>query len=140
MHKRCSKCGETKPVSDFGRRKASKDGLQIWCKKCTNGYARKWGRENADHVSKTHRAYYRANREKWVEDRETYRERHPDKISARNTVNNALYRGEIAKPDSCEDCGRLTESRRLHAHHDDYSKPLEVKWKCLRCHWDEHRQ
>jgi len=30
--KRCTKCGETKPVSEFWKSKQAKDGLQCWCK------------------------------------------------------------------------------------------------------------
>lgn len=32
--KTCTKCGVTKPSSEFGKRKAAKDGLRAWCKEC----------------------------------------------------------------------------------------------------------
>ena len=32
--KQCSKCGEQKPLSDFHKKKANKDGLQNACKSC----------------------------------------------------------------------------------------------------------
>lgn len=32
--KPCKKCGETKDLSEFSKCKASKDGLQYWCKPC----------------------------------------------------------------------------------------------------------
>src|SRR5665213_303225 len=32
--KRCPKCGETKPVSAFGKDARQKSGLRIWCKFC----------------------------------------------------------------------------------------------------------
>lgn len=34
--KQCTKCKETKPVSEFGRRSASKDGYQWRCRPCRN--------------------------------------------------------------------------------------------------------
>ena len=34
--KRCSKCGEVKPVSEFGKNRSAKEGLQSWCKVCHN--------------------------------------------------------------------------------------------------------
>lgn len=34
--KRCSKCGEEKPLTDFGGNRTSKDGKQYWCKACIN--------------------------------------------------------------------------------------------------------
>ena len=34
--KRCSKCGEEKPLTDFGANRTNKDGKQRWCKACMN--------------------------------------------------------------------------------------------------------
>jgi hypothetical protein len=34
----------------------------------------------------------------------------------------------------CEVCG----DPQTHAHHDDYSKPLDVRWFCPRHHREEH--
>ena len=34
--KRCSKCGEEKPLTDFGANRTAKDGKQRWCKACIN--------------------------------------------------------------------------------------------------------
>lgn len=34
--KRCSKCGETKPLSDFYKDKKASDGHQSWCKHCAH--------------------------------------------------------------------------------------------------------
>lgn len=31
----CTKCGNGKPLSEFGSDKRRKDGLRIWCKTCT---------------------------------------------------------------------------------------------------------
>ena len=38
--KYCSKCGETKPVTAFGRYRSAKDGLQWWCKECQKDSSR----------------------------------------------------------------------------------------------------
>ena len=38
-------------------------------------------------------------------------------------------------PQPCEKCAD-TESE---AHHDDYDKPLEVRWLCRSCHYTHHR-
>lgn len=35
----------------------------------------------------------------------------------------------------CEQCGEL----QVHGHHDDYTKPLEVRWLCPPCHRDWHK-
>ena len=49
-------------------------------------------------------------------------------------LNRAGRRGEIQRQ-PCEVCG----AAEVDAHHDDYDKPLEVRWLCRRHHWQEHR-
>jgi hypothetical protein len=34
--KTCSKCGETKPLTDFYKDKKASDGHQSWCKRCVS--------------------------------------------------------------------------------------------------------
>lgn len=38
--KKCSKCKENKPVSDFGLNQYSTDGYQSWCKPCDAAHKR----------------------------------------------------------------------------------------------------
>jgi ribosomal protein S27AE len=49
----------------------------------------------------------------------------------------ALEQGLILRNDRCQQCG---ECRRVVAHHDDYAKPLSIRWLCTKCHrkwhWD----
>lgn len=62
--------------------------------------------------------------------------RDPVKFRARGILRRAVKRGEMVRPDRCEQCG---EQRKTQAHHDDYSKPLLVKWLCSVCHGRIHR-
>jgi hypothetical protein len=48
-------------------------------------------------------------------------------------VSRALRKGELTKK-PCEVCG----NPRAEAHHDDYKKPLEVIWLCVRHHAMRH--
>ena len=57
------------------------------------------------------------------------------KKQAVGIVRAAVKSGRLIRPDSCSGCGRRVE---VHAHHDDYSKPLDVRWLCRRCHALEH--
>lgn len=59
------------------------------------------------------------------------------KDHARSLVSSALRRG-ILKKQPCEVCGK----RVVDAHHDDYTKPLEVRWLCRTCHlqWHQHNE
>lgn len=38
--KKCNRCGRTLDESEFGKNKSHKDGLQSWCRECTNEYMR----------------------------------------------------------------------------------------------------
>lgn len=48
----------------------------------------------------------------------------------------AIRRGELRRPGTCSKCGA---SGKIHGHHPDYSRPLDVVWLCVNCHWAEHR-
>ena len=43
--KTCPKCGETKPVSEFPKRRASPDGLNTYCKTCSNSISKEFHRK-----------------------------------------------------------------------------------------------
>jgi len=51
-------------------------------------------------------------------------------------VNYAISYGRLTRSLTCEQCGRHT---RTQGHHDDYSKPLEVRWLCASCHLRLHK-
>lgn len=64
-----------------------------------------------------------------------WRERNPHKVRAQNVLNYAIKKGRIRRPDRCEFCGAAC---RVHGHHRNYAKPLDVVWLCPRCHKAGH--
>jgi hypothetical protein len=60
--------------------------------------------------------------------------RNADKRAAHVILGNAVRDGRIEKM-PCEVCG---SKKRIHGHHDDYGKPLEVRWLCPRHHAEVH--
>ena len=60
------------------------------------------------------------------------KKRYPERVEARQKVSNALRSGRI-KRQPCENCGRKAQ-----AHHNEYSRPLEIRWLCVQCHKNEH--
>ena len=58
-----------------------------------------------------------------------------EKGRARQRVRDAIKAGKLARDKACQLC--LKECR-THAHHHDYSKPLEVTWVCTQCHGKIH--
>lgn len=49
----------------------------------------------------------------------------------------AITNGVLRRPRRCQVCGRYMRAR---AHHDDYSRPLAVRWLCQRCHMALYRK
>lgn len=70
-----------------------------------------------------------------LEDLQRYRAENPKKYAAHTTLNNAVRDGKII-PKPCEVCGHVDAV----AHHDDYDKPLEVRWLCQVHHVQWHRE
>jgi len=58
-------------------------------------------------------------------------------------LDNALRYGKLHNPETCGTCGstdRFRDGRTaIQGHHDDYNKPLEVRWLCQPCHHDWHK-
>jgi len=55
--KRCSKCGEIKSESEFNMNRTKNNGLDSWCRKCSNKYGIKYYKKNPERAKK----YYRKN-------------------------------------------------------------------------------
>ena len=127
--KRCFKCGEVKGLSDFYKHNGMADGHLNKCKECCRNYSSAHRQENIDSIRKYDRL--RGNRQPKGYAKE-YRERFPIKYKAHNIVNNAIRDGKLF-PMPCEICGN-----RAVAHHDDYAKPLNVRWLCQAHHKQWH--
>jgi hypothetical protein len=82
-----------------------------------------------------------ASRRKWSQQpgfyalrQAAYKANNPEKFRARNVVTHAIRDGKLIRPSRCSLC--LLECK-PQAHHEDYSKPLDVVWLCRPCHAKE---
>ena len=73
--KKCTKCQETKELTEFYKDKISKDGLQYYCKICDRANTRDWINDNPKRVKESRAKWYRNNPElakenvaKWIKD------------------------------------------------------------------------
>ena len=65
--------------------------------------------------------------------------RSPEARQAYKLVGQALKAGVLQPSDRCERCGKVPRKRaHIHAHHDNYYKPLSVRWLCNSCHKQWH--
>ena len=90
--------------------------------------------QRARHLRAMHDPAYRARRALVAS---KYDAVNTEKARARSKIYDARKRGAIVRPDVCEACGKKCAPD---AHHDDYSKVLEVRWLCRRCHMALHRR
>lgn len=57
------------------------------------------------------------------------------KLRVRAICVHAIRSGRLQRL-PCEGCGEVKSE----AHHDDYSKPVDVRWLCRKCHGRVHRK
>lgn len=62
--KQCTKCGETKPLSEFQKRVGAKDGHRGACRQCENKRKAAWAKSNPDKTTASSRASYQKHIDK----------------------------------------------------------------------------
>ena len=134
--KTCFRCSGTLPLSEFYRHPRMADGHLGKCKACTRADVSANRRARSSHYReyerlRQQRADRRAAKQAYVA---LHNSRHPQKAIARRAVSNALRDGILLR-ESCEVCGARAE-----AHHEDYARPLDVRWLCLAHHRERHRE
>ena len=132
--KTCFKCGAEKPLTDFYKHPQMKDGRLNKCKECNKADVRKNRKDNIDYYRQYDVDRFANNPERRklaIENCKNYRKQNPVKYKAHAMVNSRIRSGAIIKADQCECCDSIEN---LHAHHDDYAKPLDIRWLCPVCH------
>jgi hypothetical protein len=144
----CNDCKVEKPIEGFFRKKSVPSGYASICKECDKARHRAWAKTPRGRLKELVRekAKIEKNREHYrAKSRDRFRRRYsqwghakpdPLKQAARSAVARAVRTGDLARPKSCVDCKAIVG---LHAHHEDYSKPLDVVWVCSVCHGRRHR-
>lgn len=143
----CKVCSVEKPLGEFPVYAVRvKTGHRRVCKLCWNA---KW----SGTVQKHNARYYHENKSGYRdrqkartaarhprESREhaarnaRYSHRHPERAAAKQAVTLALRAGRLTRL-PCQVC----DAAKAQAHHDDYTRPLEVIWLCVDHHGERHR-
>lgn len=132
----CRDCGVQKPLSEFYRHPEMADGHLGSCKSCRLEYTRirritypEIVREVDKKRNKKikRQEHLRSNAERW-------NRLNPKGYKAHYVVHNAIRDGKLKRQYSCQSCG---SKNNIHAHHHDYSTPLDVVWLCAACHAKE---
>jgi hypothetical protein len=72
--KKCNKCSEEKPLTEFGKNKSRKDGFTYKCKSCINKYSKNQYKNNKEQYKKTTKKWRENNKEQDNESHKKYRE------------------------------------------------------------------
>jgi hypothetical protein len=137
MNKACKRCLVNKDVHDFYANDST-------CKECRKRlvrnnrkanieYYREYDRNRGNRQTPEYQAEYRkTERRKQVV--KEWQGRNKEKRAAHVAVGNAVRDGKLIKQ-PCEVCGKDNAQ----AHHDDYSKQLDVMWLCTEHHAERHK-
>lgn len=145
----CILCCKSMPDGQFYRHPLGRHGRMSKCKECHKIYVKEnrlkriqqYAAYEASRATLPHRVamrtrYARTDRgkEAHARSRDAYIERYPLKRKAHLMVANAIRSGRLLRY-ACEVCNNPNAQ----AHHDDYTKPLDVRWLCTKHHAEWHR-
>ena len=116
----CGTCNLHKPINHFYRSILNKDGLLGRCKECQSAAVIKKRKSTAPKEIAHHKKF-------WLADNKL-------KVKAHRDVSYAVKTGKLIRQ-PCERCGT---AEHVVAHHEDYSKPLDVVWLCKHHHKERH--
>ena len=141
----CKHCNTEKPTENFYASSKSK------CKECVKSDVRLYRKQNLDRIqeydrqrsSLPHRIqaqkeYIKTDAGKQAKKKAfgVYRKKHPMVYASHVITNNAIRDGKLLPANICSVCN---STGKIEKHHDDYTKPLEVRWLCEQCHKQWHR-
>jgi hypothetical protein len=142
--KACILCKQTKPLDQYYAHPQMADGRLGRCKEChkseiqKNREKRMKEPEFREKELDRQRLKQRRRRALGIASKSCgshvagWRKQNPAKAKAHAKVSKAIKKGTLAKM-PCQICGDIAQ-----AHHDDYSKPLDVRWLCVKHHNEHH--
>lgn len=132
---KCGVCKEFKESQFFFKDNHNKyrDLLDSRCKNCRRIDYREKRQRNLAMFFRKDKRYYISHLEEIKKRRKKWYLENKIKVSAHSKVKRAVYNGVLVRK-PCEICGEIKSD----AHHEDYSKPLVVRWLCRKHHIREH--
>lgn len=117
--KLCGGCNTEKPFAEFNRNRAKKDGYQNWCRACLNPISTAWKKTPIGRAS--------------VSRTQKHVKRNPKTRKAQQVVSGQVKRGKMTRQPCC-----VCNQPNADAHHEDYSRPLDLVWLCDKHHKQRH--
>ena len=98
-------------------------------------YMRAYRAKHPDSNTTIARKFRREHPKRAKEIVDKYRAKDPQRYKAQMALGWQVYTGKIKRPIKCSSCKKKAF---VEGHHDDYGKPLEVRWLCKPCHTKQH--
>ena len=135
--KKCFKCNETKILSAFYKHPRMADGHVNKCKECNKKDVQENYAKNREHYAEYKKKRFQCcgRKQKALKYQRNRRRKNPTMYHAMTMTGHAIKSGRLIKG-LCETC----QSNKVEAHHDDYYKPLEVRWLCRKHHLEFHNK
>lgn len=137
--KRCKKCGELKPLSEFYRANGTRDGLRGHCKRCEIARNKAWYRKNKERAIAHAKKWQDANPERVRDYQRQYRIDHAQQFREGHLrrvfdLTADQYQALLnAQAGGCALCGRAPQpGRSLHVDHDHKTGTIRGLL-CFRC-------
>ena len=117
--KRCTKCGEVKPLSEFCKDKIRKDGHTVWCKECKKKSNQEWYAVNSEEQNKKSQDWWRAHSQKINRYRQKKYAANPEKFKE------AQKKWQKANPEKCAELRRNKRARKRNAEGKHTAKDIQ---------------
>lgn len=130
----CPDCGIEKLLSEYFTSKANRNS--VWyskrCKPCHNAFCREY-RQTEKH-KEVHKLWSRSDKGKKVRknSRARWLQKYKENRIAHSAVSNAIRDGRLERQ-PCQICENTGE-----AHHENHSRPFDIKWLCKTHHAEFH--
>lgn len=134
--KKCTRCREIMAISEFPKDANNASGLCGKCHKCSRASALEYAAKNREKIKNYSKQWRVENKADY--DARMKKHKSSKEGRARSILTSSVHRGRVVKPDKCQKCGSEIEKSKLHGHHHDYDKPLDVLWVCSLCHGKLH--
>ena len=147
----CRECNIKKSFSEFYKHAAMGDGHLNKCIPCVKSRVSKHRvnnleaireydkkRSNELHRVNARKAYQKTEAGKLAKKKamDAYHKRYPMTYAAHVIAGNAIRDGKLIPASCCSICG---STEKIEGHHDDYTKPLDIRWLCEQCHKAWHK-
>ena len=147
----CRECNVNKPLTEYYAHSQMQDGYLNKCKDCVKTRVHKHRENNLDavrdydkkrsllpHRVQARKKYIKTEQGKIAKKKAmlNYKNNYPLKYAAQKMFSLAVKRGELIRPQNCSECN---SSHKIEGHHDNYTKPFDVRWLCEQCHKKWHK-